>query len=469
MKKIYNHSLFIFRRDLRLTDNIGLNNAVAQSTKIIPCFIFDPRQVSNKNDYKSDNAIQFMLESLKELHEALHKQHGKLYFFYGNAEDVIKKIIQQHTIDALFINRDYTPFSIARDKKIKKICADNDIIFESSNDALLNPPEAVTKKDGNYYEIFTPFYKKAATITVSSPAKKHRGDWFTGNIKNSESITIFTKILTKKNKNIAVSGGRKEGSYILKQLETFKNYSHDHDYPTIPTSHLSAHLKFGTISPREAYYAIIEHLGRKHPLVRQLYWRDFFTHIGYHKPKVFGHPYHEKYSHLTWNNDKKLFKAWCEGKTGFPIVDAGMRELHTTGFMHNRVRMIVASFLVKDLHINWLWGEKYFAQILVDYDPAVNNGNWQWCASTGCDAQPYFRIFNPWLQQKKFDRDCIYIKKWVPELHEYDNKIIHSWFKESFDKLRMNGQNKTKGYPRPIVDHTKESRLAKKWYANVPK
>jgi deoxyribodipyrimidine photo-lyase len=218
------------------------------------------------------------------------------------------------------------------------------------------------------------------------------------------------------------------------------------------------------VSVREIFHALIKQLGTKHPLVRQLYWRDFFTYLAYHKPSVFGHPYQEKYQHLEWNNNKKLFTTWCKGETGFPIVDAGMRELNATGFMHNRVRMIVASFLVKDLHINWLWGEKYFAQQLVDYDPAVNNGNWQWCASTGCDAQPYFRIFNPWLQQKKYDSECIYIKKWIPELISYSPKIIHNWFKESFDRLRMNGQNKTKGYPRPIVDHKRQSDLAKKWY-----
>jgi deoxyribodipyrimidine photo-lyase len=323
----------------------------------------------------------------------------------------------------------------------------------------LNAPETITKKDGSYYSIFTAFYKKAVMFNVQDPAKQQNGDWFNSAIKNSESTAIFTKILSKKNKQIAMSGGRKEGLHILKQLETLKNYNHDRDYPAITTSHLSAHLKFGTISVRETYHAIIEHLGRRHPLLRQLYWRDFFTHIGYHKPTVFGHAYHEKYNKLRWNNDKKLFAAWCAGTTGFPIVDAGMRELNTTGFMHNRVRMIVASFLVKDLHINWLWGEKYFAQQLVDYDPAINNGNWQWCASTGCDAQPYFRIFNPWLQQKKFDRDCSYIKKWIPELRDYDNKIIHNYFKDNSPHIES--------YPKSIVDHTQESKLAKKWYREV--
>jgi len=459
--KSYNTSLFIFRRDLRLTDNTGLNNALAQSNEVIPCFIFDPRQVEDKNDYKSDNAIQFMIQSLKSLDAELHKKEAKLYVFYGKAEEVIKTIITQENIDAVFINHDYTPFSIARDEAIKKICTKQGIAFEPSSDLLLHEPDMVTKKDGSHYSIFSAFYKKALTLDAPKPVAQHHGTWFTKKIKNSESTTIFKTILPKENKHIATSGGAGKGNEILKHLETFKNYNHDRNYPIAPTSHLSAHLKFGTVSIRQAYQAITKHLGRAHPLLRQLYWRDFFTHIAYHVPRVFGDPYNEKYNNLSWNKSTTDFKAWCTGQTGFPIVDAGMRELNSTGFMHNRVRMIVASFLVKDLHINWLWGEKYFAQQLVDYDPAVNNGNWQWSASTGCDAQPYFRIFNPWLQQKKYDPECLYIKKWIPELSTSDVKTIHGWFKE--DSLII------KNYPRPIVDHKRESALAKKLFSTAKK
>lgn len=454
--KPYNKSLFIFRRDLRLIDNTGLNNALAQSNSVIPCFIFDPRQVTNKNDYKSDHAIQFMIQSLKELSADLRKQKGKLYLFYGEAEDVIKTIITQENVDAVFVNHDYTPFSIARDKAIKKICRDHSITFESSSDLLLNEPEAATKKDGTHYSIFSAYYKKAAKLIITKPTAKQRSAWFIGTIKDSKTTTLFKKVLPTENKNIAVLGGRSNGCSLLKHLKKLKSYDHDHNFPALATSHLSAHLKFGTVSVRETYYAIIEHLRRSHPLIRQLYWRDFFTHIAYHVPKVFGHPYKEKYNNLSWSKSKANFKNWCEGTTGFPIVDAGMRELNNTGFMHNRVRMIVASFLVKDLHINWLWGEKYFAQQLTDYDPAVNNGNWQWCASTGCDAQPYFRIFNPWLQQKKYDPECEYIKKWIPELKTSDAKTIHALFKENSPTI--------KGYPKPMLDHKKESALAKKMF-----
>jgi deoxyribodipyrimidine photo-lyase len=198
--------------------------------------------------------------------------------------------------------------------------------------------------------------------------------------------------------------------------------------------------------------------GKDCTFIKELIWRDFFTYIAYHFPHVFKGAFYKKYDLLKWENNKKKFLLWCNGKTGFPIVDAGMRELNETGYMHNRVRMIVASFLVKDLHISWQWGERYFANHLIDYDPSVNNGNWQWCASTGCDAQPYFRIFNPWLQQKKFDKDCIYIKKWIPELEEVDNKIIHEVYKHSVDN-----------YPAPCVDHSIESKKTISFFKIISK
>lgn len=439
-------SLFIFRRDLRLHDNSGLNNALQQSDKVIPCFIFDPRQVDEANKYKSDNALQFMLESLIDLDKALHTHGAQLYLFYGKAEDIVQQLISSKIIDAIFFNRDYTPFSIARDSAIAKICKQHDIACYQSADALLNEPQAVLKKDGSPYSVFTAFYKKSIPISINKPQKLHKGSWYSGLLEGKQNKSIFKKILVDENKQIACHGGTTQALKILKNLDALKHYHHDHDYPTIKTSHLSAHLKFGTISIRQTYHVIIDQLGRSHPLIRQLYWRDFFTHIAFHNPTIFGHAYRSKYDKLAWNYDKKLFKMWCDGKTGFPIIDAGMRELNTTGFMHNRIRMIVASFLVKDLLIDWQWGEQYFAQKLTDYDPAVNNGNWQWCASTGCDAQPYFRIFNPWLQQKKYDSECVYIKKWIPELRDYENKIIHTWFKDTSPH--------NKKYPRPIIKHT---------------
>jgi len=226
------------------------------------------------------------------------------------------------------------------------------------------------------------------------------------------------------------------------------------------TSNLSVYLKFGCCSIREAYNCIVQNFGPDHALLRQFYWRDFFSYIGWHFPHVFGHAFHHQYDKIIWRNDHREFQHWTDGTTGFPIVDAGMRQLNQTGMMHNRVRMIVASFLVKDLHISWRWGERYFAQHLLDYDPCLNNGNWQWAASTGCDAQPYLRIFNPWLQQQKFDPDCIYIKRWIPELRNFSSSIIHKWY---YKPLMGN-------YPEPMLDHTFRSQQAKTFYlqANQP-
>lgn len=247
-------------------------------------------------------------------------------------------------------------------------------------------------------------------------------------------------------------GGRAQSLKILANLKKHKNYAQERNIPAQDaTTHLSASHKFGTISIRESYHTIKKDLGARTQLVKELYWRDFFTYVAFHNPRVFGNPYREKYDDLSWSTSKKNFQAWCEGKTGFPLVDAGMRELNTTGWMHNRVRMVVASFLVKDLHINWLWGERYFAQQLVDYDPSVNNGNWQWSASTGCDAQPYFRIFNPWTQQKRFDPNSEYIKKWIPELKKIDSKIINTWFKDTHPEIA--------GYPKPMLDHDTERKI----------
>lgn len=454
--KTFKTSLFIFRRDLRLDDNTGLFEAVKTSDLVIPCFIFDPRQITSRNQYRSMNAIQFMIESLQDLEKQLKQRKGKLYLFKGEAEKVIKKCIKLLNINAIFCNEDYTPFNAQRDEAIKKICLQNKIPFFQLNDVLLTEPGEILTGSGTPYVKFTPFFKKALKKEIDKPKKLRSDNFYTKTIKFAESTSIYKSILKKKNPTINIQGGRSNALTILKKLKNFKNYAQQRDFPAIATTYLSAHNKFGTVSIREVYHAIREKLGKNHMLIQQLFWRDFFTHVAYNFPFVFGQAFQQKYNNLSWSKSKKKFNAWCKGKTGFPIVDAGMRQMNKTGFMHNRVRMIVASFLTKDLHISWLWGEKYFAQQLEDYDPCVNNGNWQWSASTGCDAQPYFRIFNPWTQQKKYDSDCIYIKKWVKELQKVDPKIIHTWFKRSSPII--------KGYPRPMLDHTVEQKKAKKFY-----
>lgn len=455
MKKTYQLSLHIFRRDLRLQDNTALIEALRSSEQVIPCFIFDPRQIE-MNDYKSLHAIQFMAASLAELQEALQKKQGKLYFFYGQAEQVVANLIKKNNIQAVFINRDYTPFSKKRDEKIRSLCSKHNIAFHCFGDALLQEPEQILKPDGKPYTVFTYAYKKSIQLPVISPRNNHHENYYTRPLDN-EDLSTLKKLMQKNNPNLLVKGGRREAMALLKRIPAFTKYDDERNFPALhKTTYLSAHLKFGTLSIRECYDAILRAHGMRHTLMREIYWRDFFTHIAFYFPHVFGSAFHEKYNTIRWSSNEKLFRAWREGQTGFPIVDAGMRELNTTGYMHNRVRMITASFLTKDLHIDWRWGEQYFAQQLVDYDPAVNNGNWQWAASTGCDAQPYFRIFNPWLQQKKFDPDCLYIKQWIPELAHLPIDVIH--------KLHTQPQNLMTNYPMPVIDHEKESRLAKSMY-----
>lgn len=444
-------ALFIFRRDLRLEDNRGLAAALKAAKEVILAFIFTPEQIE-QNSYKSDRCLQFMIESLEELGDEIAKRKGKLYLFYGKPEQIVEECIEKLKIEGVFVNYDYTPYSIQRDKKIEAVCDKHSIGFQAFQDLLLHPIPETLKADGSPYKVFTPFYRRVSKLDICEPEHNHNSSYYNEPIKFSEESSIYKKILPKREKQ--VSGGRQACLAILKNLGNFSNYALEKDFPAKDqTTHLSAHLKFTTCSIREIYYAIVKHLGPHSDLIRSLYWRDFFTLIAFHFPHVFAGAFKPKFDHLPWKNDKISFQLWTEGKTGFPIVDAGMRELKQTGFMPNRVRLITASFLVKDLHLNWQWGEKYFAQHLIDYDPAVNNGNWQWIASTGCDAQPYFRIFNPWAQAKKFDPDCIYIKQWVPELHSVSKAVIHSWYLKKHHASYPD-------YSPPMVDHTTQAAIA---------
>lgn len=441
-------SVFIFRRDLRLEDNTGLLAALSQS-EVIPVFVFDPRQVED-NEYKSRNAVQFMLESLKDLDRQLRERGSRLYTFEGRAEDVVKRLCSR--ADAVFVNRDYTPFSKKRDAAIAKACENEGVDFRSFSDYLLHGPELVKTGKGTPYKVFSAFYRKCRETPVRKSSRCSSKNFFSGKLSVEEYKTDY------ENGEIHVHGGRSNALKILKGLGKFDDYEDIRDLLTEPTTSLSAHLKFGTVSTREVFEAVVERLGPQHELIRQLFWRDFFTYVAFHNPRVFGKSFYKKYDKLRWEDDKKKFSAWCEGRTGFPIVDAAMRQLNRTGYMQNRARMTVASFLTKDLHVDWRKGEKYFAQKLVDYDPSVNNGNWQWCASTGCDAQPYFRIFNPWSQQKKFDAECKFIKEWIPELKGLKPSAIHKWHKQD---------RPVNGYPLPIVDHDEEREVALKWYKRV--
>ncbi|MFI3189107.1 deoxyribodipyrimidine photolyase [Crenothrix sp. D3] len=442
----YNTTLFIFRRDLRLIDNSALNAALRSSKQVIASFIFDERQIK-PHSYQSKPALHFMLQSLADLAEQFEGINSNLALFQGLPAQVIEQLYQQQNIQAVFINRDYTPFSRQRDAEIAHVCQRLNIALHVMPDALLTEPEQAVKNDGSAYKVFTAFYNNARRFPVALPQALVEGRFLTVN-----STTTLVDAVSENSVTTSIQGGRTAALTKLGVLDKCADYAATRDFPALQsTSQLSAHLKFGTVSVREVFYATTQCLGAEHPLLRQLYWRDFLTHIAYHFPSVFGHAFIDKFDRFAWDNNQDYFHAWAEGKTGFPIVDAGMRELNATGGMHNRVRMIVASFLIKDLRISWRWGERYFAQHLVDYDPCLNNGNWQWAASTGCDSQPYFRIFNPWLQQQKFDANGDYIYRWLPELRAVPIKIIHQWDTKYYGDF----------YPRPIINHSEEVAITK--------
>ncbi len=454
--KIYRTSLFIFRRDLRLEDNLGLLRALEESALVVPFFILDPRQIDkSKNEYFSRNAFQFMVESLEELDEALKNRRSQLYCARGEAAQVLDRLLSSGRFEAVFYNQDYTPFAATRDRDMKLICDKKEVACHATHDALLACPEAVHKEDGEPYKVYTAFMRKTRTVAnLTEPETNNFSNFYKSTIEGCSGISLVKKLLPSTNRRkLAQRGGRSKALRRMRSFD-FSRYGIDRNRPDVDgTSRLSAHLKFGTISVRELYLRVVSSVGKEKagPYINELYWRDFYTHLLNWYPELLGTAMQEKYrtktgaSKLRWSRSKKDFETWCHGQTGFPIVDAGMRQLNQTGWMHNRVRMIVGSFLTKDLHIDWRWGEKHFAQNLVDYDPASNNGGWQWVASTGADAQPYFRIFNPWSQQRKFDPDCQYIKRYISEVRDLTPAEIHG--------IEKHGVPTGINYPKAMVDH----------------
>ncbi len=457
MSRRYQKALMIFRRDLRLEDNTALIAASRLSESVVPAFIYDPRQIE-RNSLRNDFALRFMVESIVALDKCIQKLGGRLIRFHERPEQVVSNLVREKVVDAVFVNRDYTPFAISRDKAIAEICRKYNVDFHSFNDALLTKPEEVHKSDGSPYTVFTPFYRRAAGLSVREPIAirqfRFTAESLPGEISDVNRIPFLGGSVKGTQR-----GGRAAALKIVRSLSEFENYEQDRDFPSRhATTGLSPHLKFGTVSARKVYHDVLRQLGEGHPLIRQLYWRDFFIHIGYHFPSVCEQSFRPEYRDLDWNTDREALAAWQEGRTGFPIVDAGMRQLNATGCMHNRVRMIAASFLVKDLHIDWREGERYFAQKLVDYDRAVNNGNWQWVASTGCDAVPYFRIFNPWIQQRRYDPQGAYIRQWIPEFRKVETRLLHNPSRPALPGNR---------YPAPIVNHDIASRIAKRLFART--
>jgi len=454
MKK---RGIHIFRRDLRLEDNTALNALAHEVDEIVPVFILDPRQTS-EHPYRSTPGLQILVESLEELDQTFRERGSELHLRVGNAEEVVAALLSELQPHAISFNKDYTPFACERDALIEKCAASHGILCIARDDATLFAPGTIVSKEGKPYSVYTHYRLGVEGRKVPEPVALPASPAFISceggsSVKEALDSVVLTRRLLR------VRGGRTAALSRLHTLQHMRHYTTERDMPAIEgTSLLSAAIKFGTVSIREAYHYARTHMPQPETFLREILWHDFFTTVAALTPHVHQGAYRKEFNGIRWNDDEALFARWKDGTTGFPIVDAGMRELLQTGYMHNRVRMITASFLVKDLHMNWQWGEKHFAQHLSDYDPAVNNGNWQWVAGTGCDAAPWFRIFNPWLQQKKFDPDCVYIKKWIPELASCSSAEIH----DEYGEERIN-----RGYPEPILNHREAAAQTKAMYQTV--
>jgi deoxyribodipyrimidine photo-lyase len=384
---------------------------------------------------------------------------SKLYFYYGKQHDVLNTLLNDYDdIEAVYINKDFTQYAIDREDKLMKVAKKHDVEFFSCNDHTLHPINTIMTGSKTFYSVFTPFYNSGIKLSVDEPIKNKSKKYVSSKVRLGEiSVNKIKKLLnneTDDNIDDYISdffnGTRKDALVRLNNIKKQKDYAKTRNNLDMNTTQLSPYIKFGLLSIREVYHKIYDLFGKKHDLIKQLYWREFYYNLSYNRLDVFdGNSFKEKYDKIKWIDNIKLFTKWKNGHTGFPIVDAGMRELNETGYMHNRARLITSNFLIKTLGIDWRKGEKYFASKLIDYDPSVNNGNWQWSSSSGADSQPYFRIFNPWKQSIDHDPDCDYIKKWVPELNNVKNNDIHNWY-ETHDDYDVD-------YPSPCIDY-KESK-----------
>ena len=396
-------TLFWFRRDLRLDDNIGLFNALQSEFPVIPLFIFDDEILENLP--KKDARVSFIYDSLQKINTELSTIESSILIKKGKTFEVWKSLLEEFDIQKVFFNKDYEPFAIKRDLAISSLLNQNNIEALSFKDHVIFEEKEITKADGLPYTIYTPYKNKWLE-------KYH----LSGQVQEHDTKSCF-KYFSKNHfqfPELSEIGFEKSSIKVLPHnLTQITNYKETRDFPALDsTSYLSPHLRFGTVSIRK----LVNWANTKNQtFLSELIWREFFIQILFSFPNCVNHNFKSAYDGIQWHNNEDDFKRWCSGTTGYPMVDAGMRQLNETGYMHNRVRMVVASFLCKHLLINWQWGEAYFAEKLLDFELASNVGNWQWAAGTGCDAAPYFRVFNPEIQQKKFDDKGIYIRKWIPE------------------------------------------------------
>lgn len=413
-------SIFWFRRDLRLEDNAGLYHALKAGNPVLPIFIFD-KCILDKLEDKKDRRVEFIHNAITEMQTELNKIGSSLLVKYGLPEEIFPALLNEYDVSEIYTNHDYETYAHDRDNSVREYAMSEGVEFKTFKDHVIFEKDEVLSGAGTPYTVFTPYSRKW---------KEKLNELYLKSYPVEEYADNYLKINKSDIPSLEEMGFEKVGSHFPSKdvLEnTIKNYAEKRNFPAIEgTSRLSVHLRFGTVSIRD--------LARKakdlsETWLNELIWRDFYSSVLHHFPHVGqGHAFRREYEKIEFRNNEQEFQLWCEGKTGYPIVDAGMRELNATGFMHNRVRMITASFMIKHLLIDWRWGEAYFAKKLNDFDLSSNNGGWQWAAGSGCDAAPYFRVFNPRLQTEKFDKSLAYIKRWIPELNSFE-------------------------YPKPMIDH----------------
>lgn len=421
--------LFWFRRDLRLHDNAGLYAALSSGHPVVPVFIFDTDILAHLSP--DDRRVGFIHATLQSLQKELLSHASTLDVRCGNPLQVFQKLLAHYNVNAIYANHDYEPYAAQRDAEIKSFLEAQGVVFHTTKDQVIFERREVVKPDGTPYSVFTPYAKRWRSVFSPACVVPFTSETLLENLHKQPPRDL---------PSLQQIGFRFDSSiFSLASIEEsiISNYHQTRDTPSVHgTSRLGVHLRFGTISIRSL---VARALQLNATFLSELIWREFFMQMLWHHPRLVTEACKREYDNIRWRNNEEEFERWCKGETGFPIVDAGMRELNATGFMHNRVRMIAASFLVKDLLIDWRWGEAYFAQHLMDYELASNNGNWQWVAGCGCDAAPYFRVFNPSTQAKRFDPNAAYIRQWVPE----------------FDSL---------SYARPVVQHDKAKERCQKAY-----
>ena len=412
-------SIFWFRRDLRLHDNVALFNALKSVEKVLPIFIFDTSILEKLS--KNDARVSFIIKELRSMNEHLKSFDASINIYHGKPIEIFESLIKKYPIASVFTNHDYEPYAIKRDQEIKELLTSENINFNSFKDQVIFEKNEITKKDGNPYVVYTPYSKKWIEAYEQINHTHYTSEDLLSQLyTQSKAKELTLEELGFEETNTPIK------NYIFNS-RIINEYEETRNFPALDnTSKLGPHLRFGTVSVRQMVSRAEEQENKT--FLKELIWREFFMQILWHFPHTHKDSFKPKYDRIIWRNNEDDFKKWCNGTTGYPMVDAGMRQLNNTGFMHNRVRMLVGSFLCKHLLIDWRWGEAYFAEKLHDYEMSSNVGNWQWVAGTGVDASPYFRIFNPTSQIKKFDKDFSYIKKWVPDFQELT-------------------------YPSPMVDH----------------